>query len=91
MNNTKQRQYAHLAQQLEELNQNLKETTRHLDTMSKQCNENLVGQLGKVNSSWLIGSSRCFEDQMLGGGENETGGGDVSTISILVWRFSHAF
>lgn len=67
MNTTKQRQYAHLAEQLKELDQNLKVTTKHLEVTSKQCNENIVGQLGKVHASWLIGSSRCFEEQMLGG------------------------
>lgn len=66
MNSTKQRQYSHLAGQLKELERNLEETTKHLEVMSKQCNENIV-QLGKVHASWLIGSSRCFEEQMLGG------------------------
>ena len=66
MNANKQRQYNQLAHELRELQTNLEETTKQLDIMSKQCNENLVGQLGKVHGSWLIGSYIYYMEQMLG-------------------------
>lgn len=66
MNANKQRQYNQLAHELRELHSNLQETTKQLDIMSKQCNENLVGQLGKVHGSWLIGSYIYYMEQMLG-------------------------
>ncbi|CCD25013.1 Hsk3p NDAI_0E01970 [Naumovozyma dairenensis CBS 421] len=68
MNPTKQRQYAHLAQQLKLLNQNLEKTTEELNIMSSQCNKNIVGQIGKIHSSWFIASNRYFEKEMLGEG-----------------------
>ncbi|SCU94587.1 LADA_0G09516g1_1 [Lachancea dasiensis] len=66
MNETKARQYAHLAQQLKTLQANLARTGAQMETMSHQCNEHLVGQLGKVHASWFIGGNRCFEEEMLG-------------------------
>ncbi|SCU77859.1 LAFA_0A03708g1_1 [Lachancea sp. 'fantastica'] len=68
MNDTKARQYAHLAQQLRVLQTNLSKTSEHMETMSNQCNEHLVGQLGKVHASWFMGGNRCFEEEMLGNG-----------------------
>lgn len=65
-NSTKQRQYAHMAQQLELLQSNLAETSRQLEVMSRQCNKNIVGQLGKVHASWFMASNRHFEEEMLG-------------------------
>lgn len=65
-NSTKQRQYSHMAQQLQLLQSNLLETTHQLEVMSQQCNKNIVGQLGKVHASWFIGSNRFFEEEMLG-------------------------
>ncbi|SCW00699.1 LAFE_0C10000g1_1 [Lachancea fermentati] len=67
MNEAKKRQYAHLAQQLTLLRSNLERTAEQIDVMSKQCNNHLVGQLGKIHSSWFIGGNRCFEEEMLGG------------------------
>ncbi|EDO19611.1 hypothetical protein Kpol_1018p149 [Vanderwaltozyma polyspora DSM 70294] len=64
MNSTKQRQYARLAEQLELLQHNLLNTTEHLDVMSRQCNNNIVDQLGKVSASWFIGSDRYFQDKL---------------------------
>lgn len=66
MNESKARQYAHLAQQLRTLQANLKETNRQFETMSRQCNDHLVGQLGKIHASWFIGGNRCFEEELLG-------------------------
>lgn len=65
-NSTKERQYAQIAQQLQILQSNLAETSRQLEVMSKQCNKNIVGQLGRVHASWFIASNRHFEEEMLG-------------------------
>lgn len=65
-NPNKERQYAHMAQQLQLLQSNLVKTAGQLEIMSRQCNKNLVGQLGKVHASWFIGSNRYFEEEMLG-------------------------
>ncbi|CCC66981.1 hypothetical protein NCAS_0A04230 [Naumovozyma castellii] len=69
MNSTKQRQYVHLSQQLKLLNKNLEKTTSELQVMSSQCNKNIVGQIGKIHSSWFIASNRYFEKEMLGEGK----------------------
>ncbi|CAR29926.1 hypothetical protein ZYGR_0AD06170 [Zygosaccharomyces rouxii] len=65
-NSTKERQYAHMAQQLQVLQANLAETSRQLEVMSRQCNKNIVGQLGRVHASWFMASNRHFEEEMLG-------------------------
>lgn len=65
-NPSKDRQYAHMAQQLQLLQANLVKTSEQLEIMSRQCNKNLIGQLGKVHASWFIGSNRFFEEEMLG-------------------------
>ncbi|GAV56316.1 hypothetical protein ZYGR_0BB00930 [Zygosaccharomyces rouxii] len=65
-NPTKERQYAHMAQQLQVLQANLTETSRQLEVMSRQCNKNIVGQLGRVHASWFMASNRHFEEEMLG-------------------------
>lgn len=64
MNSTKQRQYARLTEQLAFLQNNLEKTTEHVNVMSSQCNKNIVNQLGKVHTSWLIGSDRYFQDKL---------------------------
>ncbi|CCE64119.1 hypothetical protein TPHA_0G02810 [Tetrapisispora phaffii CBS 4417] len=64
MNDTKQRQYSRLAEQLSQLQDNLEEATQHLDTMSKQCNTNIINQLGKLHASWLMGSDLYFQDKV---------------------------
>ncbi|SMN18840.1 similar to Saccharomyces cerevisiae YKL138C-A HSK3 Essential subunit of the Dam1 complex (aka DASH complex) [Maudiozyma saulgeensis] len=58
MESTKQRQYAYLAKQLDQLHANLQVTKEEMETMSSQCNTHLIGQLGKVNASWFIASNR---------------------------------
>ncbi|AQZ16141.1 HSK3 (YKL138C-A) [Zygosaccharomyces parabailii] len=68
-NSTKERQYAHMAHQLQLLQSNLAETSRQLEVMSRQCNENIVGQLGKIHASWFMASNRHFEEEMLGKGK----------------------
>lgn len=66
MKETKQRQYTHLAQQLQLLQTNLRTTSQQVKIMSKQCNDHLVGQLGKIQASWFMGGNRYFEEEMLG-------------------------
>lgn len=65
-NTTKERQYAHMSQQLQLLQANLTDSSNQLEAMSRQCNKNIVGQLGKVHASWFMASNRHFEEEMLG-------------------------
>ena len=64
MESNKQRQYAYLAKQLRQLHANLQITQQEMETMSSQCNKNLIGQLGKVNSSWFIASNRYLVHEL---------------------------
>lgn len=64
MESSKQRQYTYLAEQLAQLHQNLEVTKTEMATMSKQCNKNLIGQLGKVNASWFIASNKYLVHEL---------------------------
>ncbi|CCF57939.1 hypothetical protein KAFR_0D02910 [Kazachstania africana CBS 2517] len=64
MNNSKKRQYAYLAQQLQQLQTNLQTTKDEMSVLSSQCNKNIVGQLGKINASWFVASNRWLENEI---------------------------
>ncbi|CCH62331.1 hypothetical protein TBLA_0H00380 [Henningerozyma blattae CBS 6284] len=63
MNPTKERQYQHLAQQLETLQNNLKITNGELVKLNNSVNKNMIDQIGKINYAWFFGSKECFEER----------------------------
>lgn len=65
MNKIKESQYHKLSQQLETLHKNLEISANQLEIMSNQCNDDLVNKLGRIQSSWFMGSNRTFERRML--------------------------
>lgn len=50
---SKDRQYLYLAQQLQTLQENLQITKKELNTLSEQCDQHVVNQLGRIHTSWL--------------------------------------
>lgn len=63
MSEIKQRQYIRLAGHLKELQQNLQETTKQVEIMSKQ--STMITKLGAIQACTFVGSNRVFENEML--------------------------
>lgn len=58
------RQYSYLAQQLLQLQDQLTVTSREISVMSKQCDQQIVGELGKIHSSWFIGTNQWLQNSL---------------------------
>ncbi|CAL9728403.1 DASH complex subunit Hsk3p [Monosporozyma unispora] len=61
---SKDRQYMYLAQQLQTLQENLQTSREELNTMSLQCNEHVVNQLGRIHTSWLKSTNQWLGNEL---------------------------
>lgn len=61
---SKDTQYVYLAQQLQSLQENLQTTRNELNTMSLQCNQHVVNQLGRIHTSWLKSTNQWLETEL---------------------------
>lgn len=60
MNPVKERQYAHLSQQMQRLSQQMQRASKQMEQLDAMAHEDLVNKLGSVQYSWLAGSKKCF-------------------------------